>query len=197
MIAVGVLQNIQLSQTKPTQPFMSIGSGRTFFLSGKAAGQMRVTRFLCNGRNLVRVLYHNAIEVGINPAEFDDPAVSAVTAGGNYQFMVNLDSELFLIPMGLAIIFHDKAHNPIGAVYAELCMITSWVINVAAGQNFIMEDVTIMFDRLLPFDAKTSQAILDGAPGSNEMNQAVFGDAYVGWNSADSTYDVQSGSDNL
>lgn len=195
LIAVGVLQNIQVSQTKPTQPFMAIGSGRTFFLSGKAAGQARVTRFLCNGRNLLRVLLHNAVEAGLNPADFDDPAVHPQSSGGNYQFFANLDSELFLIPLGLCVVFHDKAHNPIGGFYIELCMITSWVINVAAGQSFIMEDVTLMYDRLLPYNAGVKWVGDDeGRPGQSNLDKAIT-DANLGWQ--DGVYDIGASTDNL
>lgn len=193
LIAIGVLQQIGITQTKPTQPFMSIGSGRSYFLSGKAAGQIQVARFMCNGRNLLRVLFHNAVEAGLDVSQFDDPAVDNINANGNYQFFTNLDSELYLIPMGLALVFHDKAHNPVGGLYAELCMVTSWGVTVAAGQSFIMENVTIVFDRLLPYDGSLGSK---KTVGQEAMDKAIAGDKYLGWIN-NGEYEISSTSDKL
>ena len=67
------------------------------------------------------------------------------------QFYVNLDSELYLIPMGLGVIFRDKIHDLLGGFYVELTMITSYAIAFSAGQNMILEQSNLVFDRMLPF----------------------------------------------
>lgn len=147
LLAIGHLQTVQFTQQKPTQPVMAIGSGRTFFVSGKAQGQCTLGRLFVNGRNMLRVLYHNARLNDLQVQEMDDkPAKKAQDI-----FYINLDSELYLIPFGLGTLFRDKIHDVVGGFYAELAMITSWAIGFNAGQNMIMEQVTIVFDRLLPF----------------------------------------------
>lgn len=148
LLAIGMLQAAQFSTTKPTQPMMAIGSGRCFYVSGKSQTQWSFGRLFVNGRNLLRVLYHNAVKGGVNPALFDDPATAA---SGNKQYFINLDSELFYIPFGLGAVFRDKTHGYCGGFYAELCMITSYSIGWNAGQNMILENVTGLSDRLLPF----------------------------------------------
>jgi len=148
LIAIGMIQAAQFSQTKPTQPMMAIGSGRSFYVSGKSQTQWTFGRLFVNGRNLLRVLYHNAVAAGLDPANFDDVAAART---GNQQFYINLDSELFLIPMGLACVFRDKTHGYCGGFFAELCMITSYALGWNAGQNLILENVTGLADRLLPY----------------------------------------------
>ena len=154
LLAIGMLQAAQFTQTKPTQPMMAIGSGRSFYVSGKAQTQWSFGRLFVNGRNLLRVLYHNARAGGIDPSLFDDPATA--TGSSNQQYYINLDSELFLVPFGLGAVFRDKTHGYCGGFYAELCMITSYAMGWNAGQNLILENVTGLSDRLLPYGADSS-----------------------------------------
>lgn len=147
LLAIGMLQNLMISQQKTTQPVMAIGSGRSFFVSGKAQGQGTIARLFVNGRNLLRVLYHNARSRELPVDRLDDPAAM------NYQsrFYINLDSELYLIPFGLGAVFRTKGHDFVGGFYAELSMIQSYNISIQAGTNMIAEQVMFAFDRLMPF----------------------------------------------
>jgi len=147
LLAIGHLQTVQFQQQKPTQPVMAIGSGRSFFVSGKAQGQATLGRLFVNRRNLLRVLHHNARENDLPVQDMDDRAANRYKS----QFYVNLDSELYLIPMGLGVIFRDKIHDLLGGFYTELVMITSYAIAFSAGQNMILEQSNLVFDRMLPF----------------------------------------------
>ncbi len=152
LLAIGMMQNFQVTSQKPTQPMAAIGSGRSYFVSGKSQTTWRIGRLFCNGRNLLRVLYHNAVAGGVKVNDFDDPA-----AREQYSNMfLNLDSELFYMPFGIAALFRDKAHDVLGGFYAELCMLNSYTVGFTAGQNMIMEDVGGMCDRLLPYHATTA-----------------------------------------
>lgn len=150
LMAIGMVQGFQYSSQKPTQPLQALGSGRLFFVSGKSQTQWNCGRLFCNGRNLVRALYHNAVATNLPVQDFDDNPVSD---GGNNEDMyyLNLDSELYYIPFGLAVIFRDKALDLIGAVYLELSMIQSYGVGFNAGQNMIMENVSGMCDRVKNF----------------------------------------------
>ena len=55
LLAIGMLQAVNFTQTKPTQPMMAIGSGRSFYVSGKAQTQWSMGRLFVNGRNLPQV----------------------------------------------------------------------------------------------------------------------------------------------
>lgn len=157
LLPIGMLQAMSFSQSKPTQPMMAIGSGRSFFTSGKATTQWQAGRLFVNGRNLLRVLFHNAVKLGIDVSKFDDPA--ALSEGS--KFFTNLDSELYYLPFGMACIFRNKAHDWVGAFYVELCMITSYSVGVNAGQSVMMESVSGVADRLLPLSLSNVSA----APG--------------------------------
>lgn len=147
LLAIGHLQTVQFQQQKPTQPVMAIGSGRSFFVSGKAQGQATLGRLFVNGRNLLRVLNHNARFHNLNVQDMDDRAANRYQS----QFYINLDSELYLIPFGLGCIFRDKIHDLLGGFYVELTMITSYAIAFSAGQNMILEQSNLVFDRMKPF----------------------------------------------
>jgi hypothetical protein len=157
LLAIGMLQAVNFTQSKPTQPMMAIGSGRSFYVSGKAQTQWTMGRLFVNGRNLLRVLYHNAVAGGIDPSQFDDQATDSSAEGK--KFFINLDSELFLIPFGLGTVFRDKTHGFCGGFYAELSMITSYAIGWNAGQNLVLENVSGMSDRLLPFGSNSTPGL--------------------------------------
>lgn len=148
LLAIGMIQGFQFNSQKPTQPMQAIGSGRSYFVSGKSQTTWRIGRLFCNGRNLLRVLYHNAVAGGVPVQDFDDPPVAQDSSD---MYYINLDSELYYVPFGIGAIFKDKISNLIGAVYLELCMIQSYGVGFNAGQAMIMEDVNGMCDRVLPF----------------------------------------------
>lgn len=154
LLAIGMMQNMQINQVKSTQPVMAIGSGRSFFVSGKAQGNGSIQRLFVNGRNLLRVLYHNARAGSLEVQKFDDPAATKFQD----QFYINLDSELYLVPFGLGTIFRTKSHDFVGGMYAELTLIQSYNISIQAGSNMIAEQVSFMFDRLMPFGADSTMA---------------------------------------
>ena len=180
MLPIGMVQNINVTQTKPTQPLMSIGSGRMFFASGKAQGTAAMARLFCNGRNLLRVLYTNAVQADVDPNKFDDRAAvpagqTQLSVGATFpKFFANLDSELFLIPFGLGCLFRDKVHKAIGAFYLELCMINNWTINFSAGQNLILENVNILFDRLIPIGLGSAGDVPTNYPLKDAELNTIF-----------------------
>jgi len=149
LLAIGMLQAFSISQQKPTTPVMAIGSGRSFFVSGKAQGQGQIQRLFVNGRNILRVLHHNAKTQNLPWDRFDDPAARS----SNAQFLTNLDSELYLVPFGLACLMRTKMHDAVGGFYAELSLINSYQVAFQAGSTMIAESVSFLFDRLMPFQA--------------------------------------------
>lgn len=160
LMALGMFQNFSVQTSVPVTPVMAIGSGRSFFLRGKSQSRWTIQRCLINGRNLLRALYHNAVEAGIAADRFDDPA--AFDGQPDSQAFLNLDSELFYIPFGIAAIFRTKSHTSLMSFYLEVCMIDSWGTQIAAGNNMIAESVTGLCDRVLPYqatDAMESPAI--------------------------------------
>lgn len=159
LMALGMFQSFGMQTQAPVMPLMGIGSGRSFFLRGKSQSSWNLQRVMINGRNLLRALYHNAVEVaGLSPELFDDPASLARTS----QFFINLDSELYYIPFGLAVIMRTKSRTLVAGCYLELCMINSYGSQIQAGQSMVAEMVSGMCDRILPFQASDSIAGIEG-----------------------------------
>tara|TARA_B100000214_G_scaffold1422_1_gene1090 strand:+ start:7727 stop:8434 length:708 start_codon:yes stop_codon:yes gene_type:complete len=174
---IGLLQQFQFSQGRGVQPMQTIGSGRAYFTAGKSTVQWSCGRLFCKGPNLLKALSANAEKQGINLQKFGERPI----ANAAKNFAVNLDSELFLIPFGMQVIFRDKSNNNLGGVYLELCMIQNYSLGLSAGQNVIMENVSGMADRLFSVETgETSSGYPTGANPdttntSEKITQAIFG----------------------
>ena len=149
LLAVGMLQQMQVSQQRAVSPVQAIGSGRNYFLAGKPMVNFSIGRLFAKGPNLYKALYRNIM----NDAKLDgfnefEPATSPAYKDGIF----NMDSELFLVPFGIAIAFRDKSGGNLGSFYIESCMISSYSIGIAAGQNMVMENVNGSADRIFPID---------------------------------------------
>lgn len=175
MLPIGMIQTMEVNQQKPTTAMQALGSGRSFYNSGKSMGSASIARLFVNGRNLLRALYTNAIRSGIDATKFDDAATWLTPES---KFYANLDSELFLIPFGLAVFFRDKLHDEIGAFYLELCAIQAWSIAVSAGQSIVMENVRMIYDRLRPISTMgmglPMPGYADNYSPADPKNSAVF-----------------------
>ena len=150
---IGMMQQMSVAQQRAVQPVQAIGSGRSYFLAGKPNVQFTIGRLFAKGNNLNRALYQNLVNSttikGFNP---DEPATSNDYTEGAF----NLDSELFLIPFGMCVLFRDKSGGNLGSFYIESCMIQSYNIGIASGQNVVMENVTGLADRIYPIDIATT-----------------------------------------
>ena len=164
LYAVGMVQNISVNQQKPFQPLMSVGSSRTFFVGGKAQGSAQVQRLFMNTENMARRFYHYHLEpegngAGVDPEVSDHPTNPSREKSINPNYMINLDSEFFLLPFGLGIIFKNKGRGGIGGFYMELTVMPNFTVAVQSGQSMIMESCTLFFDRVIPLPVKGASAI--------------------------------------
>ena len=161
---IGLLQQFQFSQGRGVQPMQTIGSGRAYFTAGKSTVQWSCGRLFAKGPNLLKALMKNAESSGVDLKAFGERPI----ANNSPNFAVNLDSELFLIPFGMQVIFRDKSNNNLGGVYLEMCMIQSYNLGLAAGQNVMMENVSGMCDRL--FSVETGATDSGYPTGANAVS---------------------------
>lgn len=159
LLAIGFCQSFNWTSTASVQPMMAIGSGRSFYMRGKSQTQWQMSRPMMNGRNLLRALYHNAVAANVPVENFDDKP----SLGRTDAYFMNLDSELFYVPFGMAMIMRSKAHALISAAYFELCMIGSWGGGFTAGGSNVLEAVSGLCDRVIPF-APSDQGAREGVP---------------------------------
>jgi len=180
MIATGVLQNLSISQGRQIVPHQAIGSARTFYQCSKASAQGNIGRLFVNGQNLLRALYTNLYDAqgnfsleGVGP---DQIASLLPHAKGNTNYVVNLDSRMFLIPFGMAIIFHDKLKNQIGGIYIELMVLPNWNTGITAGSPTLVEGTSFLADRVLPIHVPLGDAS-KALEANRAFNEAIGGDS--------------------
>jgi hypothetical protein len=144
---IGLVQNFTIGQTINWQAQQMIGSGRTFFLAGKAPGNGSMTRLFTSSHTLLGAIYKQVwAKIG------GDPGLESKAYGERKEIMFTLDTELLKIPVGMACLFRDTSRNFIGGFYVEQMVIPNINLGFAVGQPAIFETVNIMFDRVIPFD---------------------------------------------
>lgn len=176
---IGLLENIGVSQSKQIQRIFEIGSSRSYFIPGRVVGSVSLGRVFYYGPSLLRVIYayykneSNGVLIGNEarslidagtPNERRNPneelisleAISSASthnvrqSPGDDYFFVNLASDMFNQPTGLAVYFKDSNNNLIGAMYLEDCMVQGHQLSVSSGSVLIMEGATMQFDRVVP-----------------------------------------------
>ena len=181
---IGLLENVGINQSKQVQRIFEIGSSRSYFIPGRVVGSVNLGRVFYYGPSLLRVIYayyqneENNIPIGSedrslidegtpnerrNPREqlIDLDTLSSASlhtinqSPGDDYFFINLASDMFNQPTGLAIYFKDSNNNLIGAVYLEDCMVQGHQMNVSSGSVLIMEGATMQFDRAVPITVTT------------------------------------------
>lgn len=157
---IGVCQNIQISETAQIQPLKSIGSRRHLFTKTNTPASASIGRMMFYGKNLARALY----------ALIDDSPISSnnnnkYAQGAEFEdskFLTNLEEDLYRIPFGLGIIYHTPrtaanatvtVGDAVGAEYLECCYLQSRNVSIQSGQTVVMEQVQLLADRVVPWDA--------------------------------------------
>lgn len=176
---IGLLENIGISQSKQIQRIFEIGSSRSYFIPGRVIGSVSLGRVFYYGPSLLRVIYayykneDNGILIGnadrgvIDAGTEDERqnpnqeliSLEAISTSslhkvqmspGDDYFFINLASDMFNQPTGLAVYFKDSNNNLIGAMYLEDCMVQGHQMSVSSGSVLIMEGATLQFDRVVP-----------------------------------------------
>jgi hypothetical protein len=144
---VGYLENFTLQQSKQLQRLFEIGSQRSYFIPGRVMGSISLGRVYYHGSSLMRMLYSAYLDDSGNPSY----GGSGVTVEpGSNQFWLNLASDIFNVPHGMAMFFKNASENTIGASYIESNYIQGHQISISAGSVLIMEGASCQYDRLVP-----------------------------------------------
>ena len=177
---IGVLENVGLSQSKQLQRIFEIGSSRSYFIPGRTIGSISLGRVLYHGPSLMKVLYAHykqgsedadfqfmneakgsTINVGgvqipspnqtlLELKDLQDQLHRVKFNPGFDDLWLNLASDIFNQPTGIAIYFRNQLDMTVGAVYLEECYIQGHQMSISSGSVLIMEGCSLQFDQLRP-----------------------------------------------
>lgn len=181
---IGLLESVGIQQSKQLQRIFEIGSTRSYFIPGRAIGSISIGRTFYFGPSLLRVLYsyyknrddNGEIDIGTLPVgttktvdgiELPDPKAALLdvvqentlhklrrTPGEDY-FFIELASDLFAQPTGMAIYFKDSNGTSVGAMYLEFCYVQGHQLSISSGSVLIMEGASMQYDRIVPIKMLT------------------------------------------
>lgn len=173
---IGLLETFGLQQSRQLQRIFEIGSSRSYFIPGRTIGSITIGRTFYFGPSLLRVLYAywkgtaDGVDIGMKEPELagtaDEYAASgdqALLAGlpqqrdlyrnPGYGFMLmDLASDLFAQPTGMAVYFKDANTDTLGGFYLEECYVQGHQMTVSSGSVLIMEGASLQYDLLVPID---------------------------------------------
>jgi hypothetical protein len=157
---LGIVQQFSLAQNKQFMRFFEIGSSRSYFLPGRAMGQMSIGRVLMHGPTLMRMFY-STYQDKIGPVVVDPLISSAAVAGlsnphdvivppGYENIYLNLGSDLTDQHFGLLWYIKDNDKRTMGALYFESVNMPSHQIQTDAQGLVVMESASLQYDRIVP-----------------------------------------------
>jgi hypothetical protein len=175
---IGVLENVGISQSKQLQRIFEIGSSRSYFVPGRTVGSLTLGRVLYHGPSLLKVLYahykqsrgaikfnHNGkgATVNVGGVQVPDPNATMLELPalqaelhrvkfnpGYDDLWLNLASDLFNQPTGMAIYFRNQLDMTVGGVYLEECYVQGHQLSISSGSALLMEGVSIQYELLRP-----------------------------------------------
>jgi hypothetical protein len=165
LYVIGVCQNFSFNETSQIQPFKGIGSRRHLFTKTNSPVSAQMSRMLFNGKNLALALYSSTAtqeNLFSDGSGTNDKAVQGGDSISDAKMLTNIEEDLYRTPFGLGIIYHSprSAHDAnsgtgtaVGAEYIECCYLQSRSASVQSGQTVVMEQVSIIADRVVPWDA--------------------------------------------
>ena len=168
---IGLVQNVQISQNKQVTQLFEVGSREPFFIPGRTLVQVGISRALFDGPSLMRAVYEYSNSAGTfpaNPINDNDGGASADviapvdpysaatdTTAVSGPFYINLASEFFNRPMGLALLLYtakgESTGQAWGGIYLEMCHIQTHGIAVGAQQTVLAENVGIRAKSIVSF----------------------------------------------
>lgn len=179
---IGLLETVGLQQSRQLQRIFEIGSSRSYFIPGRTIGSLSIGRTFYFGPSLLRVLYAyyraagGGYEIGTaavgaqttsaqgrNQVADPDAALLGAYADtttlkelrrnpGYGYLLIDLASDLFAQPTGMAIYFKDANTDTLGGFYLEECYVQGHQMTISSGSVLVMEGASLQYDRIVPLD---------------------------------------------
>lgn len=175
---IGLLESFGIQQNRQLQRIFEIGSTRSYFIPGRTIGSIALGRTFFFGPSLLRALYARfaaqgaaapgtKIEIAstIKANEITDPNAKLTTNAETFispkrtpgfdNFYIDLASDLFAQPCGMAVYFKDMLDNTVGGFYLQECYVQGHQLTINSGSVLIMEGAQLQYDRLHPIQFVT------------------------------------------
>jgi len=174
VVPIGLVQNATVTQNKQIQQLYEIGSRQPIFIPGRTVVQAALSRILFDGPSLMRAVYkiYNGDNIITDQSVPVDSGTNPENAPGNpyvtdddqqAKFYINLASEFFNKPLGLAFFLNDMEDENYGGFYLENCYIQSHQLSIAGQQTILVENVGIRCSRVVPINRS----------GTNDIDDAI------------------------
>jgi len=157
---IGLVENFGLTLGNQLQRIFEIGSAKSIIIPGRLIGSATIARIIYDSKTLLRVLY--AIYKVSLTDESDDElsgfsatAVTVKNDPGKDHFWLNLDSDMFRYPFGLALFFRTKNNVNVGGVYLENAFIGGTQLTINAGTDILAEGANLQFTEMKPITVKS------------------------------------------
>ena len=175
MIPIGLVENANIQQNKALQQLFEVGSRRPFFIPGRHQIQAAMSRVIFNGPSLMKALYYvvgkdteseaqNAFG-GIAPDDlpgFGDFDEGTDILANSDPLWINLASEMFNHPFGLAFLMKNMEGENFGGVFLEECFIQAHQFSIASQQTVLLENVSLRAAKVIGI----SNAAMPGTPAA-------------------------------
>jgi len=157
---IGIIQNFNLGQNKNFSRIFELGSDRSYFIPGRTVGQVGLSRIHYHGPSLLRLVYAYYQDLmppttvrwvwpNLGAVMMPNPHDVIVSPGYENVFL-NLASDLFNQPVGLAFFLRDSNLQTMGAFYLEHCVVPTHTWATDAMGTIIQESVGIQYELLVP-----------------------------------------------
>lgn len=186
---IGFASAVSYSETSDVQPLKAIGSRRHIFAKTNSPVQIQIQRLMFLGMNLLRAIYAQ-VAVGSDTyarnskyAQIPNDGFAGGDSGNQNDvskaaWYSNIEEDIFRIPIGLGVIYNAPASlagqkKYAGAEYFETCVFASRQVAMQAGQAYIMEDVSLYADRVVPWMGTSGTRLTLSDSDQTKQVQAV------------------------
>jgi len=162
---IGLVQNLNIGQNIPFARIFEIGSTRSYWVPGRAVGQLGFGSVYYHGPSLLRRVYAYyqdligevqvpAVFTNVGSLSMPNPHDVVVPPGYENLFL-NMASDMFYQPIGFLMWIKDVDKETIGAVYFEGCVIPTHTWATDANNVIVQESVGVQFERMVPVNIQS------------------------------------------
>lgn len=181
VLPIGLVQNLNLTQSRQFNRIFEMGSERSYFISGRTVGQLSLGRVYYHGGSLLRMLYAYYADDILGPGGVTVPSMFPNQAGNNManphdvivppgyeNVYINLASDLFSQPIGLLMYIRDSNLRTLGSMYFEHVIVPNHSFAVDSQGLMIQEGAGLQYERIVPINIKDVALVTNQTPYSNK-----------------------------